>query len=206
MKQSTLRKEYLTKAAKHYHSALPAAEAYLAERGITLEQATKARLGVVQEPLVGHEQYVNRLAIPYMTRTGVVDIRFRAMDGLEPKYMGLTGATTHMYNVGAFFRAKEMLTICEGEIDTITMDTVCDIPAVGVPGVNNWKQHYFRLMADFDRVFMFADGDTAGTDFAKFLSKELSNLTVINLPDGEDVNSMFLKHGAEFFKEKIERA
>lgn len=206
MKQSTLRKEYLTKAAKHYHSALPVAEAYLAERGITLEQATQMRLGVVQEPLVGHEQYVNRLAIPYMTRTGVVDIRFRAMDGLEPKYMGLTGATTHMYNVGAFFRATSMLTICEGEIDTITMDTVSGIPAIGVPGVNNWKPHYFRLMSDFDRVFMFADGDTAGSDFAKFLSKELSNLTVVHLPDGEDVNSMYLKYGSEFFREKIDKS
>jgi hypothetical protein len=28
-------------------------------------QATSARLGVVLEPLTGHEQYVNRLAIPY---------------------------------------------------------------------------------------------------------------------------------------------
>lgn len=206
MKQSTSRRESLTKAAKFYHSALQEAEEYLAERGITLEQATKARLGVVLEPLTGHEQYLNRLAIPYLTRSGVVDIRFRSMDLSEPKYMGLTGATTHLYNVGAFFRAAGQMCICEGEIDTITLDMACDIPAVGVPGVNNWKPHYSRLLQDFDKVFLFADGDSAGSDFGKFLAKELGNITVVNMPDGEDVNSMYRQHGAEYFKHKIESA
>ena len=203
MKQSTSHKESLTRAAKYYHSALQDAEGYLAERGITLEQATKARLGVVLDPLTGHENYINRLAIPYLTRTGVVDLRFRSMDATEPKYMGLSGATTHLYNVGAFFRASNYICICEGEIDTITLDMVCGIPAVGVPGVNNWKKHYTRLLADFDKVFLFADGDNAGTEFGKALSRELSNLVVVQMPDGEDVNSMYRSHGSDYFKEKI---
>lgn len=203
MKQSISQRESLTKAAKFYHSALHEAEDYLAERGLTLEQATRARLGVVLEPLTGHENYVNRLAIPYITRSGVVDLRFRSMDLSEPKYMGLTGATTHLYNVGAFFKATSYISICEGEIDTITLDTVCGIPSVGVPGVNNWKKHYTRLLADFDKVFLFADGDSAGTDFAKHLAKELGNLVVVQMPDGEDVNSMYLKYGVEYFQQKI---
>ena len=203
MKQLTSHKESLTRAAKYYHSALQDAEGYLAERGITLEQATKARLGVVLDPLTGHENYINRLAIPYLTRTGVVDLRFRSMDATEPKYMGLSGATTHLYNVGAFFRASNYICICEGEIDTITLDMVCGIPAVGVPGVNNWKKHYTRLLADFDKVFLFADGDNAGTEFGKALSRELSNLVIVQMPDGEDVNSVYRTHGSDYFKEKI---
>lgn len=203
MKQSTLHRESLTRAAKYYHNALHEAEAYLAERGISLEQATKARLGVVLDPLTGHENYVNRLAIPYMTRSGVVDLRFRALDTSEPKYMGLSGATTHLYNVGALFRAGSSIGICEGEIDTITLDIVCGIPAVGVPGVNNWKKHYTRLLADFDKVFLFADGDNAGTEFGKALTRELPNLVIVQMPDGEDVNSMYRSHGVDYFKEKI---
>ena len=203
MKQSLSQKESLTKAAKYYHSALAEAEEYLAGRGITMEQATRARLGVVLEPLTGHEAYLNRLAIPYITRSGVVDIRFRSMDLSEPKYMGMAGATTHLYNVGAFFRATSYISICEGEIDTITLDTVCGIPAVGVPGVNNWKKHYTRLLQDFDKVFLFADGDSAGADFAKSLSRELGNLVVVNMPEGEDVNSMYRKNGVEYFQQKI---
>lgn len=168
-----------------------------------MEAATRARLGVVLEPLTGHEAYVNRLAIPYLTRSGVVDLRFRSMDLSEPKYMGMAGATTHLYNVGALFRATSYVSICEGEIDTITLDNVCDIPAVGVPGVNNWKKHYTRLLADFDKVFLFADGDNAGTEFGKSLSRELGNLVVVQMPEGEDVNSMYRLQGAEYFKNKI---
>ena len=203
VKQSQSQRESLTRAAKFYHSALHEAEEYLAERGLTLEQATKARLGVVLEPLTGHEAYINRLAIPYLTRSGVVDLRFRSMDLSEPKYMGLTGATTHLYNVGAFFRATSYISICEGEIDTITLDVACGIPAVGVPGVNNWKKHYTRLLQDFDKVFLFADGDSAGSDFAKHLAKELSNLVTVQMPDGEDVNCMYRTYGVEFFQQKI---
>jgi DNA primase len=204
VKQSLSQKESLTKAAKYYHSALGEAEEYLAGRGITMEQATRARLGVVLEPLTGHEAYLNRLAIPYITRSGVVDIRFRSMDLSEPKYMGMAGATTHLYNVGAFFRATSYICICEGEIDTITLDTVCGIPAVGVPGVNNWKKHYTRLLQDFEKVFLFADGDSAGADFAKSLSRELGNLVVVNMPEGEDVNSMYRLNGVDYFQQKIE--
>ena len=203
MKQSISQRESLTRAAKFYHSALHEAEEYLAGRGITMEEATRARLGVVLEPLTGHEAYINRLAIPYLTRSGVVDLRFRSMDLSEPKYMGLTGATTHLYNVGAFFKATSYISICEGEIDTITLDMACNIPSVGVPGVNNWKKHYTRLLQDFDKVFLFADGDSAGTDFAKHLAKELSNLVVVQMPDGEDVNSMYRTNGVDFFQQKI---
>ena len=204
MKQSISQRESLTRAAKYYHSALHEAEDYLAGRGITLEAATRARLGVVLEPLTGHEAYINRLAIPYITRSGVVDVRFRSLDLSEPKYMGMAGASTHLYNVGSLFRASSYICICEGEIDTITLDAVCGIPAVGVPGVNNWKKHYTRLLADFDKVFLFADGDNAGTDFGKSLSRELGNLIVVQMPEGEDVNSMYRLHGADYFNNKIE--
>lgn len=59
------------------------------------------------------------------------------------------------------------------------------------------------MLSDFDKVFLFADGDNAGSEFGKSLSRELSNLIVVHMPDGEDVNSIYRTHGAEFFKEKI---
>jgi DNA primase len=84
------------------------------------------------------------------------------------------------------------------------LDFGCNLPSVGVPGVNNWKKHYTKLLADFDKVFMFADGDQAGHEFSKSLTRELGNVVTIQMPDGEDVNSIFLKKGAEFFTQKIE--
>jgi DNA primase len=72
--------------------------------------------------------------------------------------------------------------------------------------VNNWKKHYTRLLADFDKVFMFADGDQAGHDFSKSLTRELGNVITVQMPEGEDVNSMYLKYGASYFKQKVDNS
>jgi len=157
----------------------------------------------VNDPLPGHEVYKGRLVIPYLTRTGVIDIRFRSIDGNDPKYLGLPGATTHLFNVTSLFKAQDWIAVCEGEIDTITLDLKVGFPTIGVPGANNWKKHYYKLLADFEKIVIFADGDQAGQDFARQLAKELGTVTIISMPDGEDVNSIYTKHGLDFFKEKM---
>ena len=203
MKQSVLQKELLGKAANKYGESISLAQDYLASRGIPLEVARLASLGVVAEPEVGHEAMVGRLSIPYITKSGVVDLRFRALNpAVEPKYMGLTGAETKMYNVLDVERAGDYIGVCEGELDTITMSSCIGIPCIGVPGANSWKKHYTRLLADFERVFVFAEGDQPGTEFARSLARELP-VTIIQLPDGQDVNSMFVQEGAEYFHQKM---
>ena len=204
MKQSTLQKELLGKAANKYAESISLAQGYLESRGIPLEVARLASLGVVAEPEVGHEAMVGRLSIPYITKSGVVDLRFRALNpAVEPKYMGLTGAETKMYNVLDVERAGDYIGVCEGEIDTLTLSSVIGIPCVGVPGANSWKKHYTRLLADFERVFVFADGDQPGTEFARSLARELP-VTIVQLPDGFDVNSMFVQEGADYFHQKMD--
>jgi DNA primase len=204
MKQSASQKELLGRASEKYAASISLAEDYLRSRGIPIEIARLARLGVVAEPEVGHEQYQGRLAIPYVTKTGVVDIRFRSLNpAVEPKYMGLTGAETKMYNVTDVERAGDFIGVCEGELDTLTMSACVGIPCVGVPGANSWKKHYTRLLADFERVFVFADGDQPGKEFASSLARELP-VTVVQFPDGEDVNSFYISNGAEAIRAKIE--
>ena len=203
MKQSQSQKELLGRAAAKYAESIYLAEDYLASRGITKEVARQARLGVVEAPETGHEAYTGRLAIPYMTKTGVVDIRFRSLNpAIEPKYMGMTGAETKMYNVIDVERAGDWIGVCEGELDTITLSGCVGIPCVGVPGANSWKKHYTRLLADFERVFVFADGDQPGKEFASSLARELP-VTIVSMPDGEDVNSIYVKHGADYIRDKI---
>jgi DNA primase len=203
VKQSLSQKELLGRATAKYAGSIFQAEDYLASRGITREVARVARLGVVVDPEAGHEQYQGRLAIPYITKTGVVDIRFRSLNpAVEPKYMGMAGAETKMYNVLDIEVAGDWIGVCEGELDTITMSKCVGIPCVGVPGANSWKKHYTRLLADFERVFIFADGDQPGKEFANGLAKELP-VTVISMPDGEDVNSCYVKFGAGFIRDKM---
>ena len=203
VKQSLSQKELLGRATSKYAESISLAEDYLASRGITREVARLARLGVVGEPEPGHEQYQGRLSIPYITKTGVVDLRFRSLNpAVEPKYMGMTGAETKMYNVIDIERAGDWIGVCEGELDTITLSKCVGIPCIGVPGANSWKKHYTRLLADFERVFVFADGDQPGKEFATSLARELP-VTIVTMPDGEDVNSVYVKFGAEYIREKM---
>jgi len=203
VKQSILQKELLGKAAAGYAENIYQAEDYLKSRGIPLEVARLASLGVVAEPETGHEAFKGRLSIPYITKTGVVDLRFRSLNpAVEPKYMGMTGAETKMYNVLDVERANDFIGVCEGELDTLTLSACIGIPCIGVPGANSWKKHYTRLLADFERVFVFADGDQPGTEFARSLARELP-VTIIQLPDGHDVNSMFVQEGVEYFNQKM---
>lgn len=203
MKQSHSQKELLGRATERYAENIYQAEAYLKQRGIPLEVARLARLGVVVEPETGHEAFAGRLSIPYITKTGIVDLRFRSLNpAVEPKYMGLTGAETKMYNVLDVERAGDFIGVCEGELDTLTMSACIGIPCIGVPGANSWKRHYTRLLADFERVFVFADGDQAGTEFARSLARELP-VTIVQLPDGEDVNSMYVQYGLDYIRSKV---
>ena len=204
MKQSLSQKELLEKACANYQGSVNLAQDYLGGRGITEQVARLARLGVVENPEIGHEAYVGRLAIPYITKTGVVDIRFRALTpDQEPKYMGMPGVKTKLYNVLDVEKAKDWIAVCEGEIDALTLSHLVGIPCVGVPGATSWKPHYTRLLDDFGRIFVYADGDSAGLQFAKDLIKEGLPVTVIQMPEGEDTNSMFVKAGAEYLRERM---
>jgi DNA primase len=198
-------KESLEKAVSHYQKNLAVGAEYLKGRGLSHADALRHRLGVVTDPFNGHEQYLGRLAIPYLTKAGVIDLRFRAMGAEQPKYLGLPGANTHLYNVNAFFRAADWIAVCEGEIDAITLDSAMNYPAIGVPGVNNWKRHYGRILQDFDKIYVFADGDQAGSDFAKNLTKELGNVITLHMPEVEDVNSTYVKFGKSWFDEKLKQ-
>ena len=175
----------------------------MAERGLSQEAANQFHLGVVEEPLPSHEAYKGRLSIPYITRSGVVDIRFRALNGEEPKYIGLPSAETTLFNVEALFKAKNYVCICEGELDTITMASATSHPTVGAPGATSWKKFYPRVFEDFDTVIVLADGDDAGMEFGKRILRSLNSTRILQMPDGEDVNSVFQKHGAQYINDKI---
>jgi len=200
---SSSQKQFLLRATQQYASKIETAEEYLAQRSLSVDEARIFHLGVVEEPLPSHEQYKNRLAIPYITPSGVVDIRFRSMHGEDPKYMGLTGAKTTMFNTQACFVANKYICVTEGEFDCILMSVKTMHPTVGIPGANNWKSHYAKILDDFETVIVLADGDPAGQEFGKKINRELGNTNVITMPEGEDVNSIITKLGSEWIDERI---
>lgn len=198
MRLSASQRESLAKATDHYASHLPTVVVeYLRGRGFTEQVARTFRLGYVGDPLLGDEDYRGRLTIPYITPSGVIDIRYRALSDGGPKYMSRPGSTTHLFNVVDLLEPSDYIAICEGEMDTIVASGLCGIPAVGVPGANNWKDHFPLLFSDFRRVVVLCDGDQAGREFGKRVAKEIDGALVVTMPDGKDVNDVYLSEGQD---------
>lgn len=203
MKLSTSQRRYLEAATEKYEAYVDHAAEYLDARGIPLEAARMFRLGVVAEPLVGDEDMTGRLAIPFITMSGVVDLRFRALGDQTPKYLSKPNATTHLFNVGALLQETDTIAVCEGELDTVVMHSLVGVPAVGVPGANNWRDHYRLLLEDFEHVIVMCDGDQAGKDFGRKVAGEVDGAVIVHLPDGMDVNELYLDEGAAGVRKRI---
>lgn len=199
---SNEQRSLLETSARRYNQSLWKVIDYLDERGLSLELADAELLGYVDDPLPGQEQFRGRLSIPYVTRAGCVNLKFRAIEETgAPKYLNLAGFETNIYGVESFFQAKDFICVTEGEIDRLSL-LEAGLPAVGFPGVKSWKPFYRRCFDDFPVIYAFCDGDEPGRDFGSFLAREVK-ARPIHLPDGEDVNSMLVQEGPEWLRKKI---
>jgi DNA primase len=203
MKPSKSQRELLERATENYAQNLREILPYLESRGINETTARIFRLGFVNNPEIGHEPYLGKLSIPYLTPSGTIDIRFRALspDAAGPKYMSRPGATTHIFNINALSMDADVLAICEGELDTVVASQA-GFNAVGLPGANNWKPFYSRVLADWTKIVLLCDGDNAGREMAKNLSRELDNVFPVFMPEGQDVNDVYLAEGAEGLRKR----
>ena len=199
-------RESLEEATSRYQEAVDLAGPYLASRGLNRQVADTVRLGYVtaDNAMVGHEQYVGRLAIPYLSPSGPVDLRFRSIaDDDSPKYLSRPGSDPHLYNVLAFQEDSDVIAICEGEIDTMTAHYLCGVPAVGLAGANSWKPLYVRAFGDYRRVIVFCDGDQPGRDLGKKIAQQLDVALVVSMPDGMDVNDVYRAEGPDGIRKRV---
>lgn len=208
---SGLSKKSQERAVHSYEKQLSEkARSYLHDRGFSDQAIESYRLGSVEQPEPGHEPYVGMLAIPYLTPSGPVGFKFRFLDDHRtPKYLVPAGQRPHLFNVGAFHKADTTIAICEGELDTLIMDSVVDVPSVGVAGVEMWKDHFTRCFEGFENIFIMADndvkenGENPGLRLANRIIDLLPWARIIYLPAGEDLNSTVLKKGSEYIRELI---
>lgn len=167
------------------------------------------RLGYVAAPVAGHEHLEGRLVIPYLSRAGVVGMKFRRLTDDEnagPKYLFQSGSTSkRIFNPEALFREDRTLYICEGEIDAITIDQ-CGMAGIAIPGVKCWEPFMARALRGYDRVFVLGDADDKkeeGRKFADMVADEVENARVLMMPSGFDVNSFFTEFGADALRDKV---
>jgi len=108
-----------------------------------------------------------------------------------------------LYNVNDVLERSRIIAICEGEFDTIICSGVLGIPAIGVPGVAAWKNHYPKLFNGFDEVLVLGDNDlkedgsNPGAEFSRRVAGDLLNTRVVELPAGMDLNDFYLAKGLQ---------
>ncbi len=195
----------LESLTSRYERELWQAASYLEGRGLSEEAAVSARLGVAFEPEGVFDNEGMFLSIPYLTRAGVVDIRYRCLREHDHdaegcgKYRTRLGQPGRLYGVEHLVSAGPWICVTEGELDTLTLHQM-GYPAVGIPGAQSWKEHWRLLFEDFSRIIVFLDGDNAGASFGRlWAGKFPHSVETIQMDWEEDVNSMFLKEGKDYF-------
>jgi hypothetical protein len=204
---TTTAKDFLTEAAERYQENLigSPAEEFLNARGINSEAAVTARLGWTSNPVAGHEQYLNMLAIPYWNASGVSAMKFRLVEdrGSGPRYLNMQGVTPGMYNAhAAVMSGAPYVAVCEGELDCVIAHYVCGVNAVAVAGVNNWKKHHARVLKGFRDIYILADNDDREDNpgqnvLAGTIISDISRARNVLLPRGSDVTDHVLANGEE---------
>jgi len=187
--------------AERYNASLdqPTA-AYLASRGFSPRVAADFLLGTVPADCASeHAQYIGWLSIPYQVQYGVVAWKFRRLDDNGPRYMAPANQPSKLFNARAVLDHSDTIAICEGELDTIVAAQV--VSAVGIAGVNHWKEHFGRLFVGHKRVLIVGDNDikqdgsNPGQEFARRVAEDVPHAEVIVLPPNEDINSIAQKEG-----------
>ena len=230
---SSSQRELFNSATSKYAAALQSnadALEYLKKRGLSADSVRSFSLGVVAEPLTGHEQYQGRLSIPYLTRSGAVGMSFRCIvhEDCKPihndKYQWPSGLVRRIFNTPALDVPSPFIVICEGEMDTMTA-AQAGLPAVGVPGVENWQPFFARVFKGYDDVFILADGDPlkkrpncrkckdrdfpecqghrAGLELANKISSDVPQARTVMMPEGYDVNSYVLENSPDALRARI---
>lgn len=207
---STALRRSLEKATTQYMANVDLAVEYLAGRGIDRAAAASAALGVVVDPLPGHENRVGRLAIPYLTDAGPVNMTFRCIEKHDcksirghKKYLTWSKLEPNLYHVQSLQAAGDWIAVAEGEIDALTLN-LCGIPAVGISGVDKWQDFWPLIFDDFLRVYLFEDGDEAGKKLGERMSSEINAPVVrLKMADDMDVNSTFVAQGPEALRGMI---
>jgi len=210
-KLSNEQRKFLERATLQYSDHLGEAAGVLEARGIDLEHARSNALGVVRNALPGHEHLEGRLAIPYLTDSGPVNMNFRCLRDHDckmieghQKYMMQKGLKSNLYNVQSLAHADEWIGLTEGEIDCLTL-TQIGVPAVAIGGAKKWVPYWTNVFEDFSRIYLFSDGDKAGQEFYDRVSDHVPNVIRVKMDPGEDVNSMYLSRGEDYLLGRIKK-
>jgi putative DNA primase/helicase len=141
-------------------------EAYAASKNLPLEFLTGNDVALedgscyVKE--VGKE--IPAVEIPYADRDGeLLTNRYRIAVGGDDKFRWEKGSTITLYGLHKLEEAHDAgyVLLVEGESDT-HVAWYRGLPAVGVPGVDNWREEWAEHLNGIPKVFVVVEPDEAG--------------------------------------------
>lgn len=200
----------------YYHASFwrsPAAE-YLRSRGLLHSTIERFNIGYVEKPAQGHWRYKGMVSIPYVTGLGQErGIRYRALPGAEgPKYLATKGFD-HLFAVRATDHGT--VYVAEGEIDAMILWQM-GYRAVGIPGVQAWKDFHPYLFRNVEEAVVCFDNDepkgerrhNPGQMGAAKVFRSLERLGIVTravtLPRGSDINDCYLELGESGLRDLLE--
>jgi len=141
-------------------------EAYAASKNLPLEFLTRDDVALVDGTCyikaLGRE--VSAVEIPYADQNGEqVATRYRISLGGDDKFRWERGSSTILYGLHRLEEAHEAgyVLLVEGESDCHTA-WYRGLPAVGVPGVDNWRDEWAEHLNGISKIFVVVEPDEAG--------------------------------------------
>jgi hypothetical protein len=151
--------------------------------------------------------------IPYRDADGQeIAVRYRTAleksDEGDERFRWRAGDKSCLYGLWRRERISEAgyVVLVEGESDAHTL-WYHDIPAIGVPGVNNWKLEFAEHFEGIERIYVVIEPDQGGDKLRQKLaaSSLRDRLHVVDLGEHEDASGLHLSD-TRHFKENLNRA
>jgi DNA primase len=180
-----------------------------------------AEAGLLSSNDKGHiyDRFRGRLIFPIVNLSGqVVAFGGRILSSGEPKYINSSDTAIykkgdHLYGLHQARRAisqTKRAVLTEGYVDVLTLHQFGFENGCGVLGTALTPTQVQRLGGFCSDVDLIFDGDGAGRKAAlrsaEMLLARGMNCRVVLMPDGEDVDSLLQKQGAEALRQAMEQA
>lgn len=200
--------KFLEEASKVYRGSIDQRVlSYLAGRGVREETAAYFHLGLVDDPLPGHEKYKGYLSIPYLKMGKVVAMKFRCIE--EHKCRDIPHHQKHfcdggqwVYNSDAIASPATVAGWFEGEPD-VWVAHQSGFAAFGYPGADSFKGHpwWADLSEGFEQVLIFPDNDASkegnpGLRGAQAFRQQCPRARIVLPPADRDTTDMYMGGGA----------
>lgn len=169
-----------------------------------------------------YSRFRNRLMFPIFDRQGrIIAFGGRALGDEKPKYLNSPESiifhkrsTLYGFNIARQTKQKSSpLIVCEGYLDVIALHQAGFTGAVAPLGTALTESHLKMIWQVTDSPFVCFDGDAAGIKAAqRTVEISLPHLTsgnslkLIQLPEGEDPDSLIHSKGSKAFEDVLKTA